>query len=35
MVLGDVVGVEAGALVRLDDLEPLGVVALERPVVPI
>jgi len=33
MVLGDVVGVEARALVGLDDLEPLAVIPVERAVV--
>jgi hypothetical protein len=35
VVLGDVVGVEACPLVSADDFEPLGVIALERPVVPV
>jgi hypothetical protein len=35
MVLGDVVGVEARLLVGGDDLEPLGVIAIERRVVPV
>ena len=33
MVLGDVIGVEARALVRLDNFEPLAVIARERTVI--
>ena len=35
MVLGDVVGVEPRLLVGGDDFEPLGVIPIERPVVPV
>jgi hypothetical protein len=35
MVLGDVVGVEARLLVGGNDLQPLGVIPIERPVVPV
>jgi hypothetical protein len=35
MVLGDVIAIEAGALVSGDDLEAPGVIARERRVVPV